>query len=98
MFGHRDTTEQALRRRAAGAGVILAIASTMGICPAAAQTKMTPPPPVIIVQPPTVTPPAPRQNMVPPPPPVTRPGEGDSTTRIEGDYRSRMPAPKMPNQ
>lgn len=97
MFGYRDTRQPILRRRAAGAGVILAIAATMGICPAAAQTKVTPPQ-VIIVQPPTVTPPAPRQNMVPPPPPVTRPGEGDSTTRIEGDYRSRMPAPKMPNQ
>lgn len=97
MFTVHAIRWPAIARGSVATGALFAIAATLGICPAAAQTKVTPPP-VIIVQPPTVTPPAPRQNMVPPPPPVTRPGEGDSTTRIEGDYRSRMPAPKMPNQ
>lgn len=96
------TIHRAKRRafpvRTATAGAILVAAATLGICPAFAQSKVTPPPQVIIVQPPVVTPPAPRQNMVPPPPPVTRPGEGDSTTRINGDYRSRLPAPTQPNQ
>lgn len=84
--------------RMATSGALVLAAATLGICPASGQTKTTPPPPVIIVQPPVVTPPAPRQNLVPPPPPPTRPGEGDSTTRINGDYRSRLPAPKQPNQ
>lgn len=85
-------------RRAIAAAALVTGAATLGICPAMGQTKPTPPPQVIIVQPPVVTPPAPRQNMVPPPPPVTRPAEGDSTSRINSDYRSRMPAPPTPNQ
>ncbi|OYW34167.1 MAG: hypothetical protein B7Z45_07885 [Azorhizobium sp. 12-66-6] len=45
-----------------------------------------------------LSPPAPRQNLTPPPPRPTRPGEGDSTTRIQNDWNSRMPAPANPGQ
>lgn len=45
-----------------------------------------------------MAPPAPRQNLAAPPMRTPRPGEGDSTTRIQNDYRSRMPAPQAPQQ
>ncbi|MEW6255343.1 MAG: hypothetical protein AB1592_05250 [Pseudomonadota bacterium] len=43
-----------------------------------------------------MSPPAPRQNLASPPMRTPRPGEGDSTSRIQNDYRSRMPAPSAP--
>lgn len=43
-----------------------------------------------------MAPPAPRQNLAPPPMRTPRPGEGDSTSRIQSDYRSRMPSPATP--
>ncbi len=88
-------------RLGTAAAVAAAFAASLGMCPAVAQTRTTTTPPasqVIIVPVPQASVPTPRQNMIPPPAPVTRPGEGDSTTRINGDYRSRMPAPQMPNQ
>ncbi|MEP9376478.1 hypothetical protein ABLE91_07195 [Aquabacter sp. CN5-332] len=45
-----------------------------------------------------MSPPAPRQNLASPPMRTPRPGEGDSTTRIQNDWNSRMPAPRPPGQ
>lgn len=45
-----------------------------------------------------MAPPAPRQNLASPPMRTPRPGEGDSTTRIQNDWNSRMPAPQPPRQ
>lgn len=86
------------------AGVIALVAWHMALSPALAQNRVQTTPAPMIVPPLTsvpgqnIGPPAPRQNLSPTPPPVTRPMEGDSTTRIQNDYRTRMPAPPMPNQ
>ncbi|TCT03930.1 hypothetical protein [Aquabacter spiritensis] len=67
--------------------------------PAEAQTRYVPgpqpmPSPGVPGQ--NLSPPAPRQNLAPPPNRTPRPGEGDSTTRIQTDRSSRMPAPPPP--
>lgn len=103
---HRPDTRPSgkARRALAYAGLISLIASSVGIGPAVAQNRMQSGagymtmPPLVSVPGQDIGPPKPRQNLIPPPPPVTRPLEGDSTTRIRNDYRSRMPAPAMPNQ
>ncbi|WP_127090792.1 hypothetical protein [Aquabacter cavernae] len=80
----------------AALSVVLAVS---GVGVAAAQTR-----PIVVPQMgpspgvpgQNMAPPAPRQNLAPPPMRTPRPGEGDSTGRIQNDYRSRMPAPQAP--
>lgn len=81
--------------------VVAAMLSVSGALAASAQTRtivvpQTGPSPGVPGQ--NLSPPAPRQNLAQPPMRTPRPGEGDSTTRIQNDYRSRMPAPQAPQQ
>lgn len=94
-----------LRARKPGSVALGALVALMlGTSLAAAQVQTRPPgvtsypitPAPIPGQ--NLSPPAPRQNLTPPPPRPTRPGEGDSTTRIQNDWKSRMPAPANPGQ
>lgn len=79
---------------AAAAAVMLAAAS------AEAQTRFVPVPQTVPspgVPGQNLSPPAPRQNLAKPPTRTPRPGEGDSTTRIQSDWGSRRPAPPTPS-
>ncbi|MBA4789028.1 MAG: hypothetical protein AB1698_18035 [Pseudomonadota bacterium] len=78
---------------------LAAVLAVSGALTASAQTRtivvpQTGPSPGVPGQ--NMSPPAPRQNLAQPPMRTPRPGEGDSTTRIQNDYRSRMPAPQTP--
>lgn len=87
--------------RAAGTALVGLCLVTAGWSAASAQTIQPPPglrqpnyvPPIPGQN---LSPPAPRQNMVPTPPPTTRPGEGDSSQRIQGGSTRRLPLPNNP--
>ncbi|GGF64917.1 hypothetical protein GCM10007301_25870 [Azorhizobium oxalatiphilum] len=90
---------QAARPSLARAAILLA--TGVMLAGTGAATAQTVPPPALRQPnyvPPipgqNLSPPAPRQNMVPTPPPPTRPGEGDSSQRIQGGSTRRLPLPQ----
>lgn len=91
--------EVALRQTSAKGAVallVLALAGTTGVvAQTTVQNRPLTAPPTYIAPIPgqNLSPPAPRQNLVPTPPPTTRPGEGDSSLRIQGGSTRRQPLP-----
>ncbi len=87
-----------LKTGGAALSLLLLAGAVMG--PAQAQTRYVPVPQVPSQGVPgqNLAPPAPRQNLAPPPMRTPRPGEGDSTTRIQSDYNSRLPSPATPSR